>query len=82
MGGIFDSIKTMGRSIWNVAKQPIRGLWAGTKAVDSVVSNPLVETGVSLAQPELSPFFAGYNVGKYVLDKLGGGFLAKQLDNL
>ena len=82
MGGIFDSIKTGGRNLWNVAKQPIKALWSGIKQVDDKVMNPVVQTGLSLVAPEVSPIFAGYDVGKYILEKLGGDYLANQLDNL
>ena len=71
--GIFDSIKTGSRNLWNVVKQPLRGLWSGLKSVDSLISNPIIETGISISQPELSPFIAGYDIAKWGLDKLGVG---------
>ena len=73
--GIFDSIKTTiaSKNIWNVVKKPLSGLWSGMKSVDSVVSNPIVETGLTIGQPELAPFLAGYDIAKYGLEKLGVG---------
>ena len=69
--GIFDSIKTGSRNLWNTIKKPLSGLWSGMKSVDSLVSNPIVETGLAISQPELAPFLAGYDIAKWGLDKLG-----------
>ena len=77
--GIFDNLKTTGKSIWNVVKKPLSGLWSGIKSVDSLISNPIVETGLAISQPELSPFLAGYDIAKYGLDKLGIGDLVNDV---
>ena len=68
--GIFDTLKTGGRNIWNTVKKPLSGLWSGIKSVDSIISNPLVETGLAISQPELSPFIAGYDIAKWGLKNL------------
>ena len=73
--GIFDSIKTGSRNLWNTIKKPLGGLWSGLKSVDSLISNPIVETGLAISQPELSPFIAGYDILKYGLEKTGVGNL-------
>ena len=80
--GIWDGIKTTGRSIFNTIKQPLRGLWSGIKSVDSLISNPIVQTSISVAQPETAPLFAGYDLAKYISGKLGGNYIAEQLDDL
>ena len=71
MTGIFDNIKSTGKSIWNVAKKPLSMLWGGVKKIDDIISNPIVETTLAISQPELSPFLAGYDIAKYGLENLG-----------
>ena len=69
--GIFDSVKNVGRNIWNVAKKPLSYLWSGVKKIDDVLSNPIIETGIAISNPELSPILAGYDIAKYGLENLG-----------
>ena len=82
MGGIFDAIKTAGRSVWNVAKQPIKALWTGIKQTDQNLMNPVVQAGISAIQPEVAPIFGAYDLAKYIGSKLGGNYITTQLDNL
>lgn len=67
--GVFDTLKSVGKSIWNFAKPVTSGIYDGLKTVDEIVSNPIVQAGIELTNPWAAPLLLGYDISKYAINK-------------
>lgn len=63
--GIFDTVKNVGKSIWNYAKPITSGIYDGLKHADEIISNPIVQAGIEITNPWAMPFILGYDISKY-----------------